>query len=362
MISTIQNKYFPDSVSAPGETLLEVLSAQGISQADLAERTGRPTKTINEIIKGKAAITPETAIQLERALGTAASFWITREQQYREFLARERELAQLARQVSWLKTVPYRAMMKNGWIPAATDKITILQNVLTFFGVASIASWDDVWGDCKVHFRRSTAFKSSPGAIAAWLRRGELEAQNIRCGEFALDNFKKVLTDIRKLTGEMPTDFGTTIVQKCSAVGVRVVFIPELPGTCAWGATRWLMPTCALMQLSLRYKTDDHFWFTFFHEAGHIVLHGKKDIFIDNQHSSLDKKEAEANTFASDWLIPPDQYRVFSESGANNCAQIRRFAEQLEIAPGIVVGRLQHDGLLRHDHCYHLKRTLSWQS
>jgi HTH-type transcriptional regulator/antitoxin HigA len=362
MISTIQNKYFPDSVSAPGETLLEVLSAQGISQADLAERTGRPTKTINEIIKGKAAITPETAIQLERVLGTAASFWITREQQYREFLARERELAQLSRQVSWLKTVPYRAMMKNGWIPDATDKITILQNVLTFFGVASIASWDDVWGDCKAHFRRSTAFKSSPGAIAAWLRRGELEAQDIRCGEFALDNFKKVLTDIRKLTGEMPADFGTTIVQKCSAVGVRVVFIPELPGTCAWGATRWLMPTCALMQLSLRYKTDDHFWFTFFHEAGHIVLHGKKDIFIDNQHSSLDKKEVEANTFASDWLIPLDQYRAFTERGPNNCAQIKRFAEQLEIAPGIVAGRLQHDGLLRHDHCYHLKKTLSWQS
>ncbi len=84
-------QYIPDFVSPPGETLLEVLETRGMSQAELAERTGRPKKTINEIIKGKTAITPETALQFEFVLGVPARFWNQREQNYREFLARQRE-------------------------------------------------------------------------------------------------------------------------------------------------------------------------------------------------------------------------------------------------------------------------------
>lgn len=87
-----ENQYVPDEVSPPGETLSEVLAEHGITQADLAERTGRPRKTIDEIIKGKAAITPETAIQLERVLGVPATFWNRRERQYREHLAKREEI------------------------------------------------------------------------------------------------------------------------------------------------------------------------------------------------------------------------------------------------------------------------------
>src|SRR5437868_14289423 len=117
MNELIRNQYVPDTVSAPGETLEEILMERGMSQTELAERTGRPKKTSNEIVKGKAAITPETALQLERVLGTPASFWIAREQNYRESLARAKDAADFEKQVDWLNQIPYRAMVKLGWIP-----------------------------------------------------------------------------------------------------------------------------------------------------------------------------------------------------------------------------------------------------
>ena len=102
--------YEPDYAVPPGETLAEVLEEIGIPQKELAERTGRPVKTINEIVKGKAAITPETALQLERALGVPASFWNGRERRYRELLARQREARRLQRQVTWIENFPITSM------------------------------------------------------------------------------------------------------------------------------------------------------------------------------------------------------------------------------------------------------------
>jgi HTH-type transcriptional regulator/antitoxin HigA len=84
MAKTLQNAYRPESVSLPGETLLEALETLEMSQAELARRMGRPVKTINEIIEGKAAITAETALQLEQVLRIPVSFWLKREQQFRE--------------------------------------------------------------------------------------------------------------------------------------------------------------------------------------------------------------------------------------------------------------------------------------
>src|SRR6266704_5309403 len=119
--------YSPDYAVPPGDTLLEVMESLGITQAQLAERTGRPTKTINEIVKGKAAITPETALQFELVLGVPASFWNNREQQYREALARKRATESLATQTGWLDKIPYKAMVEKGWIPKTNNKIQLIQ-------------------------------------------------------------------------------------------------------------------------------------------------------------------------------------------------------------------------------------------
>lgn len=360
MSDTIRNQYNPNLVSPPGETLEEVLESRGMSQAELAERTGRPKKTINEIIRGKAAITAETALQFEKVLDIPAAFWIAREQNYREAIARGKQLDLFEKESDWLEQIPYRAMVKLGWVTEYHHKSRQLEEVLRFFAVATPVSWKGLWSSSNPAYRRSLTFRSKPGSVAAWLRKGEIEAAKQNCSEFSSNMFKDALRDIRSLTRALPRNFPSIVTNACRAAGVSVVFVPELPGTNMWGATRWLTPTKALIQLSLRYKTDDHLWFTFFHEAAHILLHGRREVFLEEDEQEKNNKEAEADAFSREWLIPGSRFRIFKRHGSYSDAAIHRFARELGIAPGIVVGRLQHDGLLDRFQYNELKKPVDW--
>ena len=347
--------FTPDYAVPPGETLLETLQTLGMSQAELANRTGRPLKTINEIIKGKAAITPETALQLERVLGVPARFWNNLERNYRDALARIKEQKRLPAGQVWLKKIPVRALVKAGVVPDLPDKKALLVEVLNFFGVGSPAAWGRLWTTQQAAYRKSPAFRSTPGAVAAWLRMGELGAQKIQCAPFDRARFRATLARIRELTMKPPDTFQPLLIQLCADAGVAVVFVSELPGTHVSGATRWLTPKKALIQLSLRYKTDDHLWFTIFHEAGHILLHGKRRVFLEDSRTT-NALEKEANAFAANTLIPSAALREFQRRRDTSKAAIRRLAEGLGISPGIAVGRLQHEGMLPYSHCNDLKR------
>lgn len=355
------NAYQPDRVSLPGETLQEVLEDRQMSQADFADRTGRPRKTINEIIHGKTAITPETALQFERVLGIPASFWNNLERNYQEYLARQQETQLLEASTDWLRQIPIKDLAKLGWIQrhgAAADQV---REVLRFFGIASPAQWDSVSLASQASFRHSPSFASHQGALAAWLRKGELEAQKIDCESYDRAKFRRALAEARRLTVEDPEIFVPRLIALCAAAGVAVAFVHELPKCRVHGATRWLSSDKALIQLSLRYKTNDHLWFTFFHEAGHILLHGKKETFIEVGDKNSSTEEAEANRFAADFLIPIVELERFQRSTATRSeAAVRRFAGELGIAPGIVVGRLQHDGWLPPSHLNGLKLQLRW--
>ncbi len=353
-------EYLPDHVSPPGETLLETLEALGMSQAKLALRMGRPRKTINEIIQGKAAISAETALQLEQTLGVPASYWLSHEQHYREAQARLAKEQRLAGWTSWLSEIPMKELMKRGWVPRVREKTRQVYEALRFFGVASPDAWRAIWEQEAVAFRKSPAVESHPGATAAWLRQGEIEAQTIDCATYDKQAFLDALDHIRRLTVEPPEIFQPEVDRLCASAGVAVVFVPELPKTGICGATRWLTPTKALLQLSLRYKSDDQLWFSFFHEAGHIVKHEKTAIFLECGQNG-DGIEAEADAFAADLLIPRAAWRTFStSSAARTKVGIAQFARGQGIAPGIVVGRLQHEGILPHSHCNDLKQRFRW--
>ncbi|SMF13986.1 HigA family addiction module antitoxin [Pseudogulbenkiania subflava] len=346
--NTTLHPFVPNFAVPPGESLVEVLEARGLSQADLAERTGRPKKTINEIAKGKAAITPETAIQLERVLGISSSFWNSLEQNYRAALARLEEKERLKEHVGWLSSFPYKEMIKRGWIENQSDKVELVQELLNYFGVASPEAWSELWQRGK----EATAFRRSPaqnvtdlGLVATWLRQGEIEGRELECSSFDAARFKAALTKIRLKTADIDVhetcDF---MVEECRSAGVAVVLVPEFPRLGICGATRWISPDKALIQLSLRYKRNDQFWFSFFHEAGHILLHGKRDVFVEQTKTIKSVEEEEADRFASGFLISSEEYRRFVNSGYFDRESIIDFARLLGIAPGIVVGRLQHDG------------------
>ena len=345
--------------------LEELLEERGMTQAELARRTGRPTKTINEIIKGKTALTPETALQFERVLGVPASLWTKWEQAYQESQARLEEEDDHSDQTDWLDHSPIREMVSKGWLNACDDPVDQLRELLNFLGIASPEQWDDVYETAA--FRQSQAFEVDPYAVAVWLRQGERLAQQVECEPYDEGEFKRALHEVRDLTAHLnPDTYQQQVQEICSKAGVAVVFVPELPETRVSGATKWLSKSRALIQLSLRYKRDDHLWFTFFHEAGHILLHGKRDVFLEGGEQAgegLRKKEAEADRFSADFLIPPYEWKrlLARLPGKGNASRetLAAFAREIGVAPGIVVGRLQHEGRVPFAHYNGLKVQLN---
>ena len=172
MVDTMLNQYVPDYLVTPGEVLEEYLEACGMTQAELAARTGLAKKTINEIIKGKSPITTETALKLERCLGRPAHFWNNLERQFQEDRTRLAENERLQSRLDWLQKVPVSAMIKLGWIPKKQAMVSQLEEVLRFFGVASPEQWETVWRKHQVAYRQTQRFETCAESVSAWLRIG----------------------------------------------------------------------------------------------------------------------------------------------------------------------------------------------
>jgi len=354
------SRFEPDWVSPPGDTILDLLEEKDWTQSELATRTGFTRKHVNELASGKATLPPETALKLESTIGGSAQFWLTREAQYREALARSDAQTALARESPWLAELPVAEMVRLGWISRAKTVSVRVAECLRFFGVASVAAWRQQYARPIAAFRVSAKVTSSTGAIAAWLRQGERQAETVVCEPFDETGFRGALETLRGLTRQTdPSVFTDELVTVCAAHGIAVVFVPTPKGCPASGATRWLSPDKALLQLSLRYKTNDHLWFTVFHEAGHLVLHGKRMTFIEGTESISAEHEAEADRFARDLLIPPSEAGALRDAGRSH-ARVRAFAERIGVAPGIVVGRLQKEGIVDWSQLNALKVRYAW--
>lgn len=356
------SQFEPDWVSPPGDTILDLLEEKNWSQAELATRTGFTRKHVNELVSGKASLTPETALKLEGTLGGAAQFWLTRELQYREALARFEAQKALARESRWLSELPIADMIRFRWIKAVRGIAARVAECLKFFGVASVAAWREQYAQPLAAFRKSSKVASSTGAISVWLRQGEREAEAIECKPFNDTGFRSALRGLRELTQQTdPSEFVPALVSACAAQGVAVVFVPTPRGCPVSGATRWLAPNKAVLQLSLRYKTNDHLWFTLFHEAGHLLLHGKRLLFLEGADAISREQEDEANRFARDALIPPSEGTTLRSIGRSHDA-VCAFAQRVGIAPGIVVGRMQNEKLIEWSHLNDLKVRYEWQA
>jgi len=347
-----------DYAVPPGHSLRDLIEEKKISQTELAERMGRPRKTINEIIRGKVQITPETAIELEYVLGTPARLWLALEMNYRADLARIATAKHNAKHVSWIKKFPINEMVKRGWI-TATSELGRLEELLKFLGVAYPAVWDELWQTEHLSFRMANGFNAQNDdfSLAVWLRVGEIEASEKQCEYFSEARLKQRLSQLRQATA-LPVSESIEVMQQVSAeAGIAVVFVPELKNTHICGATYWVSPDKSVIQLSMRYKTLDSLWFTFFHEVGHILLHNKADIYLDDDTKD-GEQESEADKFARDTLIPLSAWRTFIQRHAFKQIDIEQFASSQGIGPDIVLGRLQHEKKMQPVMLASLKRSL----
>lgn len=362
MASDTFGPFQPEYAVPPGRTIQDKLNELDMTQAELALRMKRPKKTINELVKGKIALTHDTALELETVLNIPARIWLNLESRYRESLARQRRAEQLLQKSEWLTEVPWLEMDRLGWLGDFGGTAELIDNLLKFFAIATPDAYYDLWTKPQAAYRKSAAFKSNPHALAAWLRRGQIEAEQIDCNRYDAQGFRGALHDIRGMTKEPPEVFEAQLINSCKRHGVAVVFVPEFPGVNASGATQWLRSSKPVIQLSLRFGTSDQLWFSFFHEAAHVLLHNSNEklTFVDNESWAQSPEEQEANQFAAEALIPSQEYSSFVSAGNLSAPSIMEFARKMGIAPGIVVGRLQHDKRVPFSHYNNLKTRLKW--
>jgi addiction module HigA family antidote len=353
-MATPKNQYQPQIVFHPGKTLAEKLDELGMGPKEFAIRTVKPEKTIIAILKGESSITPEMAVQFENVLKIPAHFWLNMQRNYDEFIAREKQKNFLKESFAWAKKFPFADMVKKGWVSKKNSNEEKTAELLSFFGISSYTAWENYYlnQQLKVAFRISLAHTKEPYAISAWLRKGELQARELPSKNYDEKKFKDALPEIKSLMAKHPDNFFKKLQEICIEAGVKVVHTPCIKNAPINGCTRWLNDS-PLIQLSGRYKRNDGFWFTFFHETGHILLHGKKDIFLENiEYSEKDKiKEKQADEFAIKWTLSKEEEEEILEYIKNNNfivteKDIIKFAHKFNTHPAIIIGRLQHKKLL----------------
>lgn len=339
----------PDTALHPGRFLKEQLDARDVTQREFARRMNRPPQVINQIIREKKSITPQTAQEIERVLGIDAQFWLNLQQIYDIVTARMEEDEQLERRHRhWLKRFPCRKMASLGWIEQEERDSQWLRQLLKFFAIGSFDALPPTTE--AIGFRITEEAKVDEWALRAWLRQGGRLASKRETAPYDADRFEDAVQQVRLLTTESPEVFWPHMQRLCADAGVSVVAVPHLPKTGANGAARWLNPRKAMIQLNLRYTWADIFWFTFFHEAAHVLERETTRVFVDlSGDKRIDDSEAAADRFSLDMLIPRSDYQAFVDEGLFTGHAVREFAAELSVHPGIVVGRLQHDGHVRRN-------------
>jgi len=352
----------PDWVSPPGEAIEDLLEQRGLTVRNLALQLGRSETYIHGLLEGSESLSKDVAESLEHSIGGSAQFWLNRELQYRHDLAALQSTGPLMGDVEFLDALPIKEMAACGWIPPIRSTSQAVAASLAFFDVPTIGVWQSRYLESKAiaAFRTSPTFEPKKGSVAAWIRWGEIQAASAACDAWDSDKFRRELANIRRLTRlKDPSSFLRRLQEICQACGVAVVVARAPTGCRASGAARFLSSKRAMILLSFRHLTDDHFWFSFFHEAAHLLLHDKSQVFIDGGDESAHLLEQQANDFAADYLLDSHQRGVLDKVALNS-RNIIRFALRVGIAPGIVVGQLQHSGRLRSNQLNTLKRRYKW--
>jgi len=339
-------KFNPDWYVPPGSTISDLLEEFGWTQTELANRTGFSRKHINQLVKGIAPINQETALKLERVLGGTIEFWLTREAHYREALARKEEKEALGKDLGWLKELPLKEMIGLKWIAQFRDKTQQIAECLRFFGVGSVSVWREKWGCDLAAYRSKNIDKKPKGLIAAWIRQCERLASPLDISPYDEEKFREALKEARKLIENENSEIFIPELRKlCKLSGVTLITLKALKGCPISGATRWLSSDKPLLMLSDRYKSNDQFWFTFFHEAAHLLFHAKKVLFIDTDGQLDNQDEKKADEYASNLLIPVHYRKQISELPINE-KSIKEFARHIGTSPAIVLGKMQRERLI----------------
>jgi len=345
-----QYTFEPDYAVPPGVTLEETMESLGMTQRELAKRTGLAVQSLNRIFKGEQPITTDTATILERVTDVPAAFWNNLEARYREQLAKIEVLAKPDPAAeTWARQFNYAKMAAAGWVPSTAKIAEKIENLLQFFQVGGIAEWQEVHLNTlnQGAYRNAAAIKEHRTDTVAWIQRGITLARGLKPAAFDKASFQQAISEARQLANQHPRDVARKLESLYRGAGVALVFLDTLPGMGVHGYARWVnRGEYAVILHGMRHKSNDHFWFDLFHETAHILLHGRSHEFLEYDGHD-DPREAEANQWAGKLLIPDRAWSHFLSTPKFTAATIRDFAAEQNVHTGTVVGRLQKEKRLR---------------
>jgi addiction module HigA family antidote len=350
-------KFVPPVAFHPGETLSEKLKEMGMSVKEFAIRTSKPEKTIFAIIKGNSSITSDMAVAFEIVTRIPAHFWLKKQRSYDEYMARVRREAIIEEAHDWAEKFPYAKMVELGWVEPCENLSDKVQALFNFFQVSTVKAWQDYYCDqqLKVAFSISLNNLTDPYAISAWLRQGERQAEEMSVESFSVKQLKSAIPEMKLIMANESSDFADRLQSLCAKVGIKLVYTPSLPKASINGSTRRIndIPCIQLTNCEGKY---DLFWLTFFHEIGHILLHGKKDVFLENiEFASKEKiKEKEADEFAAKILLTSKEEAEIVAANDYSEDNIILFAKKFGTHSSIIVRRLQRNKVISEQACSNL--------
>lgn len=351
----------PDWFSKPGDSIRAVMQKRGIAATDLASHLDGGMNRVRMLLDGTGAIDESTADALTAVLGANTKFWLKRQENFDTAVDRAVERICAEEDEDVILSIPAPGPKHKGKM-SPERMVEEVRRRLVYFNVPTVNSWKSRYGRLVSHtdFRKSNAFSSNDDATLLWLRRGELESDMINTRAWQPGNLEDRITAIRKLSQvRHPQSFLPKLRELCAEAGVALVVVKAPKGCRASGAARMVDPDKAMLLLSFRYRTDDQFWFTVFHEIGHLLLH-KAHTFLDSDETPYDEREKEANEFAQRCIIPANRESEFERLGTDRDS-ILRFSVSLGIAAGMTVGQMQHRGMIPREKMNRLKRTWTWE-
>lgn len=332
----------------PGETIKEMLEDRSISQKEFASRIGMSEKHVSKLINGDVQLTMDVAKRLETVLGPSVQFWCKLEAFYREDLCKALEENAMEEDIAIAEQMPYKQMVNLGWVEDISGWPQRVVSLRKFFEVAQLRFLKESLLPA-IACRKLSDTEKSDLVLIAWAQKAKLEARQVVTKPIKADGIMKDIPKIRKMTILDPEEFSAELVHILAGRGVALVFMPHVNGSFLHGAT-FRDGKKIVIGMTLRGKAADKFWFSLFHELGHIVKG-----HVGKAGGTNEEDEQEADAFARDMLIPPQAYAEFVTQGDFGKSSVCRLADSIGIDVGIVVGRLQKDGYIAYNYLNDLK-------
>lgn len=353
------NEYKDIVAFHPGYYIVDIIEEMEISQAEFATRMGTTAKTLSQLINGQANISNDLAKKLSAMMGTSVEVWQNLQNTYDQKLIEIQQAKDIDAQAALAKNIDYKYFVDVVGLPPARSINDKVANLCKYFKVSDLRIM--LKPDFLVNFRSSTEINHEKNIInsRAWIQTAINISKNIYTKPYGAEKLKGYLPELRGMTVKKPEEFLPRMREIFADCGVAFVLLPHLKNSGVNGAVKWITEERVVLAMNNRGLDADKFWFSLFHEIKHVFQQKIKTVFIS---STIDEMmdinnilEIEADKFATSYLIPATAYKSFAPSKYTSDDEIIKFAKTIGIHPGIVAGRMQHDGIIPQNRCARLK-------